>query len=446
MITTSITSVWERLSAVVIRVLGSPLVTALLVVMQFALGTERGRHVIALWYLRVLSLLYLLWLHGYIFIAYDVILPLVIYNPVLLLALGTGWKLMRRSELLHWGQAIRQVRSAIRAHGLRLWVEALVTWAETVGGLELLVTGDDMRPDESCIVLANHRSWVDSLIVFCLAVNAGRAGDFRFLGKRSLANLPIIGLAAKLTGGVLFISRNYARDEAKMQRTYRQLTYRRAPFWFTIFPEGTRLNAEEKLKQAREYYHRVRAERSSAEAVHSDDASEGAGSPAHARAGPLVEPRFCLVPRVKGFRQAVQGLRPALGAVYDCTIFYESLVSSGSSRRAEWEPRPTPADLFLKASRFAGRRRFRVHVHVRRTPMDQLPNDDLLIAQWMFQNFAEKERLLERAFTQRGFVGERVSAYRPTSWTQLAAVLGKITSLQVLLWWLVAQSWKRLVW
>ncbi|KAF6001637.1 Acyltransferase [Cyanidiococcus yangmingshanensis] len=191
---------------------------------------------------------------------------------------------MRRSELLHWGQAIRQVRSAIRAHGLRLWVEALVTWAETVGGLELLVTGDDMRPDESCIVLANHRSWVDSLIVFCLAVNAGRAGDFRFLGKRSLANLPIIGLAAKLTGGVLFISRNYARDEAKMQRTYRQLTYRRAPFWFTIFPEGTRLNAEEKLKQAREYYHRVRAERSSAEAVQLGRCQRGCGV-ASARSG-----------------------------------------------------------------------------------------------------------------------------------------------------------------
>jgi 1-acyl-sn-glycerol-3-phosphate acyltransferase len=418
--------------------------------MQFALGTERGRHVIALWYLRVLSVLYLLWLHGYIFIAYDVFLPFIIYNPLLLLLLGAGWKLARRSESIPWVQAIRQVRSAVRAHGLRLWVEALVTWAETIGGLELVVTGDDMRSDESCIVLVNHRSWVDSLVVFCLAVSAGRAGDFRFLGKRSLAYLPIIGLAAKLTGGVLFISRNYARDEAKMRRTYRQLTHRRSPFWFTIFPEGTRLNAEEKLKQAREYYHRIQSEHSAAGAESSSDVNTGVETPAptqtdHPAPGPLVEPQYCLVPRVKGFRQAVQGLRPALGAIYDCTIFYESLRSSGPMRGTEWKPRPTPADLFLKASRFARRRRFRVHVHVRRTPIDQVPTDDLSIAEWMFQNFAEKERLLGRAFAERGFIGERASAYRPASWIQLVTALGKITGLEVFLWWVLVHIWKRLL-
>jgi len=436
--TVSMSQTWEKLVRLVKQVAGSPLVTALLILMQFALGTDRGRHIIALWYLRLLSLLFLVWLHSYILIAYDVFLPLIIYNPLLLPLLGLIWKLARRIESLPLAQAVRQVRSAIRAHGLRLWVEALVSWAETVGGLELVVTGDDMRSDESCIVLANHRSWVDSLIIFCLAMNAGRAGDFRFLGKRSLAYLPIIGLAAKLTGGVLFISRNYARDEAKMRRTYRQLTQRRAPFWFTIFPEGTRLNAEEKLKQAQDFYHRLCADHAG-----NVDASASANNvDAPSPDGPVVEPRFCLVPRVKGFRQAVQGLRPALGAVYDCTIFYENLAPGGAGRPALWHPKPTAADLFLRATRFAQKRRFRVHVHVRRTPIEEIPVDDQSIARWLFRNFAEKERLLEQAFAEKRFLSDRVARYQPATWGKLFTVMMKITVIQLALWWLLVQVYR----
>ncbi|KAK4537324.1 hypothetical protein CDCA_CDCA12G3349 [Cyanidium caldarium] len=432
-------TLWRRCYDLGRRALESPTTTAVLLGMQLALRNPGLRRLIGVLVLRLLSMAFMLWLLVFNSLGCDLLLPLTIYNPPLLLLAALGVRLLRwrqpqSAETLM--QTARRVRSAVRSFFLRLWVDALVSWAETVGGLDLIVTGDDIVPSEACVVLCNHQSWVDSLIIFCLASTAGRSGDFRFLAKRSLLYLPIIGTAAKFTGGSLFIRRKYEQDAGRMQRTYRQLLTRRQPFWFTIFAEGTRLNSRSKLAEAKRYYREVTRKQTAAV-----DGSDNANTTTTAHPLPLVEPRYCLVPRVKGFQRAVAGLRDRIGAVYDLTIFYENLADETPNRAGEWVPRPTVADMYLWATRWVRAERYRVHVHVRRTPVAALPDTEDGLARWMFANYADKERLLQRAHAQCAFRGERAASRQPPTWRALLLALLQLTAVNVSMAWLLRTLW-----
>jgi hypothetical protein len=94
-------------------------------------------------------------------------------------------------------------------------------------------------------------------------------------------------------------------------------------------------------------------------------------------------PRHTLVPRSKGFSASVEGLRSHITAVYDLTIAYEEAVPS------LWQ--------YIKGLVK------RIHVHVRRFSVEELPHtgDDLRL--WLLARWDEKNDLLDHYYANGSF-------------------------------------------
>ncbi|MBI3785791.1 MAG: 1-acyl-sn-glycerol-3-phosphate acyltransferase [Deltaproteobacteria bacterium] len=85
------------------------------------------------------------------------------------------------------------------------------------------------RPfDETCIYMANHRTYLDILVLAQLL-------DAAFLSRGDLSDWPVIGAAARLTGAV-FVERQSATGRTRAVRHLLRQLHRHS---FTVFPEGT---------------------------------------------------------------------------------------------------------------------------------------------------------------------------------------------------------------
>jgi hypothetical protein len=108
-----------------------------------------------------------------------------------------------------------------------------------------------------------------------------------------------------------------------------------------------------------------------------------ARSQAYAREHGMKELHHVLVPRTKGFVASVQNLRGHVTAVYDLTIGYEN----GVPTLWQW---------------IKGYVR-RVHLHVRRYPVESLPVEEEPLSAWLVERFEEKDRLLESYYRSGSF-------------------------------------------
>ncbi|MBV8062102.1 MAG: 1-acyl-sn-glycerol-3-phosphate acyltransferase, partial [Nevskia sp.] len=115
------------------------------------------------------------------------------------------------------------LRRAIGRVGVRAWLAAsLVPFR--VRGLERL-------PPGPCIVVCNHASYLDGLVV-----TAALPGRFTFLVQHGAATWPYVGWIIKRMG-VTFVNRGSVRAAA--QATRELIERIQAGESFTIFPEGT---------------------------------------------------------------------------------------------------------------------------------------------------------------------------------------------------------------
>ena len=88
----------------------------------------------------------------------------------------------------------------------------------------------DLAPGEGALILCNHRSWLDPLLLMAHTRSNG-------LSKRAIFWLPFIGLYAWLAGAVFF-DREDKHDRARARREVLDLV--RAGHRLQVFPEGTR--------------------------------------------------------------------------------------------------------------------------------------------------------------------------------------------------------------
>ena len=151
----------------------------------------------------------------------------------------------------------------------------------------------DLSKIERAAVIANHQTMLDIAVLYCFAAEFGKWQHPRWLGKRSFKNMPLLGWGARLSGTIMFLHRDWARDRERLQDNFRELIDAPRPFWLCFFPEGTRitttnLQASQQHAQQKNYpvLHKV------------------------------------LLPRPKGFTAAVQGLRADIDALLDVTIHY----------------------------------------------------------------------------------------------------------------------------
>jgi 1-acyl-sn-glycerol-3-phosphate acyltransferase len=143
------------------------------------------------------------------------------------------------------------------------WIHAIAAWTRRmhwdVEGLE------NLRRDESYLVLSNHRSWVDIIVLQGLLQR--RIPFLRFFLKRELAFVPILGQA---WWALEFpFMRRYDRKTLERRPELRskdlEITKRfcerleNVPVAIMSFAEGTRFRPEKRDRQRSPYRHLLRA-------------------------------------------------------------------------------------------------------------------------------------------------------------------------------------------
>jgi 1-acyl-sn-glycerol-3-phosphate acyltransferase len=98
-------------------------------------------------------------------------------------------------------------------------------------GVPLFVRGRENLPSGPCVVVANHASYLDGLVM-----TAALPRQFSFVVQDGAANWPIVGLTLKRMG-VIFVNRASAHQSAQLTRQLMRRLHNGEPI--AIFPEGT---------------------------------------------------------------------------------------------------------------------------------------------------------------------------------------------------------------
>jgi 1-acyl-sn-glycerol-3-phosphate acyltransferase len=215
---------------------------------------------------------------------------------------------------------------------------------EHVAGTEVVLTGDPLPYREDAIVIVNHQSMADVVVVMCLARAHGSAAHLKWLVKDIVKYVPGVGWGMLFLDCV-FLKRDWARDAATIKRVFSRIADNRLPVWLVSFPEGTRATPE-KLAAGR---HR--------------DAEKGLA--------PLTR---TLRPHPKGFTAAVSALRQHVRAVYSVTIAYQGEI-------------PSLIGLIQGGTK-------RIDVHVRRVEIERLGMDEGDLGEWLSDDARRKDELL----------------------------------------------------
>jgi 1-acyl-sn-glycerol-3-phosphate acyltransferase len=98
-------------------------------------------------------------------------------------------------------------------------------------GSPIRVEGSAIEPHYPCVVVANHASYLDGIIL-----TAALPAGFTYLIKRQMASVPIAGFVLRRLGSA-FVNREDMHDRKRIARTLMGLARRGDALGF--FPEGT---------------------------------------------------------------------------------------------------------------------------------------------------------------------------------------------------------------
>lgn len=242
---------------------------------------------------------------------------------------------------------------ALNRWSANTWWGWCVSWAQKLYGLNVITTGDDVPKGELAIVIANHQGFSDIPVIFTLARTKDRLGDLKWFVKDTIKYFPGIGWGM-LFLDCLFIKRDWTTDSDYIHVVFKKILDNKIPLWLITFVEGTRTNPM-KIEAAIKF----------------------------ALEKNLTPLNHVLIPRTKGFVATVEGLRGHVDAVYDLTIGYVD----GLPTMWQW----------LKG--YVSR----VHLHVRRYDIKDLPHKPEKLAGWLYVKFEEKDALLEHFYCQGAF-------------------------------------------
>jgi 1-acyl-sn-glycerol-3-phosphate acyltransferase len=122
---------------------------------------------------------------------------------------------------------------------------------EKHGRVKVIYTGDKTPLRESVVVIANHSSYADWMVIFTFAKRMGRLGCCKFFVKDLIKWIPGIGWGLMISDSI-FLKRDWTRDEKTILGTFAHLREHNLPFWLVLFAEGTRITPK-KHKEGQEY-------------------------------------------------------------------------------------------------------------------------------------------------------------------------------------------------
>ncbi|CAO3566497.1 hypothetical protein BGZ70_000960 [Mortierella alpina] len=217
-------------------------------------------------------------------------------------------------------------------------------------------SGDKIPHHESAIVFGNHRSFVDFYMFHTVAARRGMLNYMKYFAKDSLKYIPFYGWGMWIMG-MLFINRNWQQDQLKINKMFARILDIQAPVWVASFLEGSRLTPS-KLAASQKFM--------------------------LGRGLPLLS--NVMMPRTKGFIACVNKFRGThVKCVYDFTFaYYHQTKGFG-----------VPPDL-VRVHTGQLSPEYKFHVHVRRYQLDDLPEDEEKLSEWVVQKYVEKDAFLEQ--------------------------------------------------
>ena len=280
----------------------------------------------------------------------------------------------------------------------------------------------------------NHRTRLDWLYYWSVILRQGKLENEKIILKSNLKQIPGAGRITvdllfledisylfdinetKLTNSghccfisgwamqvamFLFLERNWEKDEPYLHQVLRYFTDTNYPLQILIFPEGTDFDTHSVVK-----------------------------SNSYAMKNNLPIYNHVLHPRLRGFTYCVEQLRTNHGidAIYDVTVGYH-----GNLCRSEFD---------LAMGNFP----HNVHFHIKRYPIDSIPESHEGLEKWCMQKWAEKEATLDKFYKDGKFVPEREEKstimgetsvrYRMMFWIAYwLTFLGVVVVLLYYYWW-----------
>ncbi|KAL8145079.1 hypothetical protein AgCh_003330 [Apium graveolens] len=128
----------------------------------------------------------------------------------------------------------RKVVSFIFGHWLALWPFLF----ENINKTKVIFSGETVPSGERVLLIANHRTEVDWMYLWDLAVRKGSLGCIKYVLKSSLMKLPILGWGFHVLE-FISVERKWEIDESTMRQRLSTFTDPRDPLWLAVFPEGT---------------------------------------------------------------------------------------------------------------------------------------------------------------------------------------------------------------
>ncbi|KAK8698825.1 hypothetical protein V6N13_114931 [Hibiscus sabdariffa] len=254
-----------------------------------------------------------------------------------------------------WGKACYCVHYSrkVTAFFFSSWLALWPFLFEKINKTKVIFSGDDVPARERVLLICNHRTEVDWMYLWDLALRKDCLGYIKYILKSSLMKLPVFGWAFHILEFIP-VERKWEVDEANMRQMLSKFKDPRDPLWLVLFPEGTDFTDQKCLRSQK-----------------------------YAAENGLPILKNLLLPKSKGFNACLEDLRSTLDAVYDVTIGYKHRCPSFLDNVFGVDPSE-------------------VHIHIRRITLDDIPMSESEASAWLMDTFQFKDRLLSN-FKSEGY-------------------------------------------
>ncbi|KAJ0967691.1 hypothetical protein J5N97_024608 [Dioscorea zingiberensis] len=257
-----------------------------------------------------------------------------------------------------------------------IWLSLWPFLFEKINRTKVIFSGDVVPREERILLLANHRTEVDWMYLWDLALRKGCLGYIKYILKSSLRKLPIFGWGFHIFE-FISVERKWEIDVPIMRKKLSAFKDPKDPLWLALFPEGTDYTEQKCLK-----------------------------SQQFAAENGLPILKNVLIPKTKGFCACLESLRNTLDAVYDVTIAYKHRCPLFTDNVFGVDPSE-------------------VHIHIQRIPLHEIPTSEEEAAAWLIERFRLKDQMLSD-FTALGYFPHQVTEENLSTLVCLVKSLGVI--------------------
>ncbi|GKV26558.1 hypothetical protein SLEP1_g35840 [Rubroshorea leprosula] len=159
------------------------------------------------------------------------LLVLLLTAFMMILYCGFPSAIILRLFSIHYS---RKVTSLFFGSWLALWPFVF----EKINKTKVIFYGDIVPARERVLLISNHRTEVDWMYLWDLALRKGCLGYIRYILKSSLMKLPVFGWGFYILEFIP-VERKWEVDGPKMCHMLSTFKDPRDPLWLVLFPEGT---------------------------------------------------------------------------------------------------------------------------------------------------------------------------------------------------------------